>query len=106
MDEPTKAKGKIKELNEALKVEKLLITQKDDEIQATLLQTDEQCEKVIDQFLKSERFFDLQFIQYYKGFERLRRRTMKHYSQAVDFSNLDFEAIDTEVLVDEAKEQG
>ena len=32
MDEPTKAKGKIKELNEALKVEKLLITQKDDEI--------------------------------------------------------------------------
>ena len=31
---------------------------------------------------------------------------MKHYSQAVDFSNLDFEAIDTEVLVDEAKEQG
>ena len=31
---------------------------------------------------------------------------MKHYSQVVDFSNLDFEAIDTEVLVDEAKEQG
>ena len=106
MDEPMKAKGKIKELNEALKVEKLLITQKDDEIQAALLQTDEQCEKVIDQFLKSERFFDLQFIQYYKGFELLHRRTMKHYSQAVDFSNLDFEAIDTEVLVDEAKEQG
>ena len=106
MDEPMKAKGKIKELNEALKVEKLLITQKDDEIQAALLQTDEECEKVIDQFLKSERFFDLQFIQYYKGFELLHKRTMKHYSQAVDFSNLDFEAIDTEVLVDEAKEQG
>ena len=62
MDEPMKAKGKIKELNEALKVEKLLITQKDDEIQAALLQTDEECEKVIDQFLKSERFFDLYFI--------------------------------------------
>ena len=59
MDEPTKANGKIKELNEALKVEKLLVTQKDNEIQATLLQTDKEREKVIDQFLKSERFFDL-----------------------------------------------
>ena len=32
MDEATKAKGKVKELNEALKVEKLLAAQKDDEI--------------------------------------------------------------------------
>ena len=61
---------------------------------------------MIDQFLKSERFLDLQFIQYYKGFELLFRWTMKHHSQAVDFSNLDFKAIDTKVLVDEAKEQG
>ena len=36
-DEPTKAKGKIKELNEALKVEKLLVAQRDDEIQVALL---------------------------------------------------------------------
>ena len=61
---------------------------------------------MIDQFLKSERFLDLQFIQYYKGFELLCRWTMKHHSQALDFSNLDFKAIDTKVLVDEAKEQG
>ena len=106
MGEPTKAKGKIKELNEVLKVEKLLVAQRDDEIQVALLQTDEEHEKVIDQFLKSERFLDLQFIQYYKGFELLCRWTMKHHSQAVDFSNLDFKAIDTKVLVDEAKEQG
>ena len=37
MDEATKAKGKVKELNEALKVEKLLVAKKDDEIQAALL---------------------------------------------------------------------
>ena len=48
MDEPTKEKGKIKELNEVLKVEKLLVAQKDDEIQATLLQIDDEREKVID----------------------------------------------------------
>ena len=62
IDKATKAKGKVKELNEALKVEKLLIAKKDDEIQAALLRTNEECEKVIDQFLKTERFADLQFI--------------------------------------------
>ena len=30
---------------------------------------------------------------------------MKHHNQAVEFSNLDFETIDIEILVDEAKEQ-
>lgn len=30
---------------------------------------------------------------------------MKHHNLAVDFFNLDFEKIDTEVLADEAKEQ-
>ena len=30
---------------------------------------------------------------------------MKHHNQEVDFSNLDFETIDIEILADEAKEQ-
>ena len=105
MDEATKAKGKVKEHNEVLKVEKLLVAQKDDEIQAALLHTDEEREKVIDQFLKSKCFVDLQFIQYYKGFELLRKWMVKHHSQAMDISNLDFEAINTDVLADKAKEQ-
>lgn len=29
---------------------------------------------------------------------------MKHHSLAIDFSNLDFEKIDTEILANEAKE--
>ena len=62
IDKATEAKGKVKELNEALKVEKLLIAKKDDEIQAALLRTNEEREKVIDQFLKTEHFADLQFI--------------------------------------------
>ena len=62
IDKATKAKGKVKELNEALKMEKLLIAKKDDEIQAALLRTNEEREKVIDQFLKTEHFADLQFI--------------------------------------------
>nr|POF09731.1 hypothetical protein CFP56_53492 [Quercus suber] len=39
MDEAIKAKGNVKELNKVLKVEKLLVTQKDDKIQVALLQT-------------------------------------------------------------------
>nr|POE56926.1 hypothetical protein CFP56_27877 [Quercus suber] len=105
MDETNKVKEKIKELNEALRVEQMLIIQKDEEIQAPLLRTSVEREKVVEQFIKSEHFSDLQFIQYYKGFKLLRRWMMKHHSQAVDFSNLDFKAINTEVLADEAKEQ-
>ena len=60
---------------------------------------------MIAKFLKSEHFFDLQFIQYYKGFELLRRWMMKHHNQAVDFSNLNFETINTKILANEAKEQ-
>ena len=104
MDEVNRAKEKIKELNEALKVEKMLVVQKDEEVQATLLRTSAKQEKVVDQFMKSEHFFDLQFIQYFKGFELLRRWTMKHHGLVVDFSNLNFEKIDTEILVYEVQE--
>ena len=55
--------------------------------------------------MQSEQFSDLQFIQYFKGFELLRQWTMKHHSLVVDFSNLDFENIETEILTDEAKEK-
>ena len=88
MDEVNRAKEKIKELNEALKVEKMLVVQKDEEVQATLLRTSAKQEKVVDQFMKSEHFFDLQFIQYFKGFELLCRWTMKHHGLVVDFSTL------------------
>ena len=85
-------------------MEKALVVQKDDEIQVTLLKTDEEMAKVIKKFKGSEEFSDLQFIQYFKGFELLCRWTMKNHSAAVDFSNLDFKKIDTEILEDESKE--
>ena len=105
MDQSTKAKEKLKELKDALKVEKKLVIQKDEEVQATLLKTDEERGKVIAKFLESDRFPDLHFVQYFKGFELLRRWMMKHHSQVADFANLDFETIDTKILVDEANEK-
>lgn len=40
------------------------------------------------------------------GFELLRRWMIKHHDHVADFANLDFEAIDTEVLTDEVNEKG
>ena len=90
MDQATKAKEKVKELKDALKVENMVIVQKDEEIQTGLLKTDEEYEKLITKFLEFDRFSDLQFVQYFKGFELLRRWTMKHHTQVMDFLNLNF----------------
>lgn len=54
MVEVNRVKEKIKELNEALKVEKMLIIQKDEDVQVALLRTSAEQEKVVDQFIKSE----------------------------------------------------
>ena len=59
MDEMNKAKEKIKELKEAVRVEKMLVIQKDGKIQAALLKTNAKREKVIQQFTQSEQFSDL-----------------------------------------------
>ena len=62
MNERNVANQKIKELTEALRVEKALVAQKDEEIQATLLKTNNKKDKVIQKFKQSEEFSDLQFL--------------------------------------------
>ena len=69
MDETDKANEKIRELTEALRVEKALVVQKDEKIQAALLRTNAEKDKVVQKFMQLEQFSDLQFIQYFKGFE-------------------------------------
>ena len=66
---------------------------------------DEEREKVIARFLEFDRISNMQFKQYFKGFELLRRWMMKHHSHAADFANLDFEAIETKILDVEANEK-
>ena len=62
MDQVMKAKEKVKELKDVLKVEKRLVIQKDEEVQAALLKTDEEHKKVIAKFLEFDHFSDLQFV--------------------------------------------
>ena len=59
MDQSTKTKEKVKKLKEALKVEKKLVIQKDEEVQAVHLRMDEEREKVISRFLESDCFSDM-----------------------------------------------
>ena len=62
MDQVMKAKEKVKELKDVLKVEKRLVIQKDEEVQAALLKTDEEHEKVIAKFLEFDHFSNLLFV--------------------------------------------
>ena len=96
---------RIKELTEALRVEKAFVVQKDEEIQASLLKINDKRDKIIQKFKQLKEFSDLRLMQQFKGFELLRQWTMKHHSLVVDFSSLDFEKIDTKILKDEAKER-
>ena len=66
---------------------------------------DEKCVKVIAKFLEFDRFFDIQFKQYFMGFELLHWWMIKHHSHVVDFANLDFKAIDTKILADKTNEK-
>ena len=66
---------------------------------------DEECEKVIARFLEFDRIFNMQFEQYFMGFELFCRWMMKHHSLVVDFTNLDLEVVDIEILADEANER-
>ena len=71
MDETKKANEKIRELTKALRVEKVLVVQKDEEIQVANLRTDMEKDKIVQKFMQLEQFSDLQFIQYFKSFELL-----------------------------------
>ena len=62
MNERNDAKQKIKELTEALRVDKALFVQKDEEIQAAFLKTDNERDKIIQKFKQSEEISDLQFM--------------------------------------------
>ena len=89
-------------LKKALKVEKKLVAQMDDELQATLLRIAKARDEVIAQFQKSDHLSDLLFTQYFKGFKLLRKWLLKHQSEAIDLSALDFEVMDIKMIANEA----
>ena len=57
--------------------------------------------KVVLAFQTTEEYNTIFFQWYFKGFELLRRYLLKH-GPGTDLENLDFEAVDKEIEVDEA----
>ena len=57
--------------------------------------------KAVHAFQLTNEYNEILFGQYFKGFELLRRYLVKH-SLETDMKDLDFEAIDKEIKVDEA----
>ena len=54
---------RIKELTEALRVEKAFVVQKDEEIQASLLKINDKRDKIIQKFKQLKEFSDLRLMQ-------------------------------------------
>lgn len=104
-NQANKAKAMLKKVSNQLKIEKMLVIQKDEEIQSTMLKINDVCGKAVVEFQVSETFGVITFNKFFKGFELLRCWTMKHHSNIVDYSNLNFEAIDKEMMVDEDAKQ-
>ena len=101
MDQASEAKANLKEVSNQLKIEKMLIIKKDEEIQSAMLKIGDEHEKVVVDFQALESFGIIIFGKFFKGFELLRQWTMKHHLAVVDYSDLDFEAIDKEMMANE-----
>nr|POE46779.1 hypothetical protein CFP56_42811 [Quercus suber] len=104
MGKANDAKTKLKEVSDELRTEKMLIIQNDEEIQSAILKLNSECEKALAEFLSSKTYSIATFDEYFKGFELLQQWTMKHHTE-FNYSNIEFKAIDKEIMVDEAIEQ-
>ena len=103
MDEGNSSKERVKTLSTELRVERLLTVQKDEQLQFVNQKIDPTGAKAIQAFQLSDKYNVILFSWYFKGFELLRRYLTKQ-NPVVDLENLDFEAVDKEMEVDEAAE--
>ena len=79
----------------------MLEIQKDEQIQLAMPKIGDEREKSVADFQESEAFGIITFDQFFKGFELWQRWTLKHLSTAIDYFDLDFEAIDKEIMANE-----
>ena len=101
MDANNSSKEKIKTLSEQLSAEKLLVKQKDKQLTAASQKMKSAITKAVHAFQLTDEYNAILFGWYFKGFKLLRRYLVKH-DPRVDLEDLDFEAIDKEIEVDEA----
>lgn len=88
MGEANNAKTKLKEVFDEQRTGKMLVIQKDEEIQSAMLKLNSEHEKVVAEFLSSKDLLNYHWI-------------MNHHIE-FDYSNIEFEAINKEIMADEA----
>ena len=66
-----------------------------------MLKIGDKREKAMADFQASEAFGIITFNEFFKGFELWQWWTLKHLSTAIDYSDLDFKAIDKEMMANE-----
>lgn len=105
MDQVNDAKAKPKEVSDQLRIEKILVVQKDEEIQLMKLMIGNEHEKAVDDFQASEAFRIIAFDECFKGFKLLRGWMVKQHTVVVNYSDLDFEAVHKDMVADEDAER-
>ena len=83
------SKEKIKALSEELRVEKLLMVQKDEQLQSTIKKINSARAKAVRAFKLTDEYNDVLFSWYFKGFKLFRRYSMKH-NPRVNLEDLNF----------------
>ena len=101
MDDANFAKEKSKVLSNDLKGERQLTLEKDEQLQAAKERVKTITVKSIEAFQQIDKYNIVLFNWYYKGFELLWCYLIKHLA-GVDLEDLDFEATDKEMAIDEA----
>ena len=100
MDVNNTSKEKIQAMTEQLNTERLLVKPKDEQIVATNQKMNSVVTKAVHAFQLMNKYNAVLFGWYFKGFKLLRRYLVKHGPEA-DLEDLDFEAIDKEIEVEE-----
>ena len=101
MDVNNSSKEKIKDLTEELNAEKQLVKQRDEQLAAANQKMKSVVAQAVHAFQLTKEYNAILLGWYFKGFELLRRYLVKHDPET-DLEDLDFEAIDKEIEVDEA----
>ena len=101
MNNANLAKEELRTSTEALRVERELTKEKDEQLAVARERAKGLTAKAIEGFQKTKEYNTVLFSRYFKGFELLRRYFIKH-PFGVDLEKLDLEEVDKEIAANEA----
>ena len=104
-DEAKKDKDHLKTLEKSIDIEKAFSKLKDKLIDEALLKIDKASSEAVEKFKVSDEYSDKLCDYYVEGFELFRKYLAKHHPD-LDFSKLDMEAVEKEILADRQSTKG